>query len=51
MGRVEGKVVAVTGAAGGQGAAESLAREGATVVATDTYRVVADPRRFFAQAG
>jgi 3alpha(or 20beta)-hydroxysteroid dehydrogenase len=37
MGRVEGKVVVVTGAAGGQGAAEAkaLAREGATVVATD----------------
>ena len=37
MGRVEGKVVVVTGAAGGQGAAEAraLAREGATVIATD----------------
>ena len=37
MGRVEGKVVVVTGAARGQGAAEAeaLAREGATVVATD----------------
>ncbi len=37
MGRVEGKVVVVTGAAGGQGAAEAraLAAEGATVVATD----------------
>jgi 3alpha(or 20beta)-hydroxysteroid dehydrogenase len=37
MGRVEGKVVVVTGAAGGQGAAEAqaLAREGAIVVATD----------------
>ena len=36
-GRVEGKVVIVTGAAGGQGAAEVawLAREGAHVVATD----------------
>jgi 3alpha(or 20beta)-hydroxysteroid dehydrogenase len=36
-GRVEGKVVVVTGAAGGQGEAEALAlaREGATVVATD----------------
>jgi 3alpha(or 20beta)-hydroxysteroid dehydrogenase len=36
-GRVDGKVVVVTGAAGGQGAAEAewLAREGATVVATD----------------
>jgi 3alpha(or 20beta)-hydroxysteroid dehydrogenase len=39
MGRVEGKVVVVTGAAGGQGAAEaiSLAREGATVIATDVH--------------
>ena len=37
MGRVEGKVVVVTGAAGGQGAAEALAlsAEGATVIATD----------------
>lgn len=37
MGRVEGKIVVVTGAAGGQGAAEAraLAAEGATVVATD----------------
>jgi 3alpha(or 20beta)-hydroxysteroid dehydrogenase len=37
MRRVEGKVVVVTGAAGGQGAAEAqaLAHEGATVVATD----------------
>src|SRR5262249_3756322 len=36
-GRVAGKVVVVTGAAGGQGAAEAawLAREGATVVAAD----------------
>jgi 3alpha(or 20beta)-hydroxysteroid dehydrogenase len=36
-GRVEGKVVIVTGAARGQGAAEArlLAREGATVVVTD----------------
>lgn len=39
MGRVEGKVVIVTGAARGQGAAEALAlaREGATVVATDVH--------------
>jgi 3alpha(or 20beta)-hydroxysteroid dehydrogenase len=39
MGRVEGKVVVVTGAAGGQGAAEAaaLAREGAIVVATDLH--------------
>jgi 3alpha(or 20beta)-hydroxysteroid dehydrogenase len=37
MGRVEGKVVVVTGAASGQGAAEAaaLAAEGATVLATD----------------
>jgi 3alpha(or 20beta)-hydroxysteroid dehydrogenase len=42
MGRVEGKIVVVTGAAGGQGAAEAraLAGEGATVIATD----VDDPR-------
>ena len=39
MGRVEGKVVVVTGAAGGQGLAEAaaLAAEGATVVATDLH--------------
>jgi 3alpha(or 20beta)-hydroxysteroid dehydrogenase len=37
MGRCEGKIVVITGAAGGQGAAEAraLAAEGATVVATD----------------
>ena len=37
MGRVEGKVVVVTGAAGGQGAADAIAlvREGATVIAAD----------------
>jgi len=37
MGRVDGKVVIITGAASGQGAAEAaaLAGEGATVVATD----------------
>ncbi len=37
--RVEGKVVVVTGAAGGQGLAEAqaLAAEGATVVATDLH--------------
>jgi 3alpha(or 20beta)-hydroxysteroid dehydrogenase len=37
MGRVEGKVVVITGAASGQGAAEAaaLAAEGARVVATD----------------
>src|SRR5690242_12566188 len=39
MGRVAGKVVVVTGAAGGQGAAEAraLAAEGATVIATDLH--------------
>jgi 3alpha(or 20beta)-hydroxysteroid dehydrogenase len=39
MGRVDGKVVVVTGAASGQGAAEAaaLAREGATVIATDLH--------------
>jgi 3alpha(or 20beta)-hydroxysteroid dehydrogenase len=38
-GRVQGKVVVVTGAAGGQGAAEAvaLAAEGATVIATDLH--------------
>ncbi len=37
MGRVAGKIVVVTGAAGGQGAveAQALASQGATVVATD----------------
>lgn len=39
MGRVDGKIVVVTGAASGQGEAEAklLAREGATVVATDVH--------------
>ena len=39
IGRVDAKIVVVTGAAGGQGAAEALAltREGATVVATDVH--------------
>ena len=39
VGRVSGKVVVVTGAAGGQGLAEAaaLAAEGATVVATDLH--------------
>ena len=39
MERVAGKVVVVTGAAGGQGAAEAaaLAREGAIVIATDLH--------------
>jgi 3alpha(or 20beta)-hydroxysteroid dehydrogenase len=42
MGRVEGKIVVVTGAAGGQGADEvhALAREGATVIATDLHEEV-----------
>ncbi|HEY2601015.1 MAG TPA: SDR family oxidoreductase [Thermoleophilaceae bacterium] len=37
MGRVDGKIVVVTGAGGGQGAAEAraLAADGATVIATD----------------
>lgn len=45
MGRVEGKVVVVTGAAGGQGAAEAtaLAREGAIVVATDIHEEIPAP--------
>jgi 3alpha(or 20beta)-hydroxysteroid dehydrogenase len=39
VGRVDDKVVVVTGAAGGQGAAEAaaLAAEGATVIATDVH--------------
>ena len=39
MGRVDRKIVVVTGAAAGQGAAEAraLALEGATVVATDIH--------------
>ena len=45
MGRVEGKVVIVTGAASGQGAAEAaaLAAEGATVVATDIQEPLEPP--------
>ena len=45
MGRVEGKVVVVTGAARGQGAAEAavLAREGATVVVTDVVDALSEP--------
>ena len=45
MGRVEGKVVVVTGAARGQGAAETeaLAREGATVIATDVADEPSEP--------
>ncbi|WP_049761337.1 SDR family NAD(P)-dependent oxidoreductase [Rubrobacter xylanophilus] len=45
MGRVEGKTVVVTGAARGQGAAEAaaLAREGATVIATDVAEEPAKP--------
>jgi 3alpha(or 20beta)-hydroxysteroid dehydrogenase len=44
MGRVEGKIVVVTGAAGGQGAADAiaLAHEGATVVATDLHDEASD---------
>jgi 3alpha(or 20beta)-hydroxysteroid dehydrogenase len=43
MGRVEEKIVVVTGAAGGQGLAEAelLAREGATVIATDLHEEAA----------
>ncbi len=43
--RVRGKVVVVTGAAGGQGAAETaaLAREGATVIATDLHEAAEAP--------
>jgi 3alpha(or 20beta)-hydroxysteroid dehydrogenase len=39
MGRVDGKIIVVTGAAAGQGAAEAraLALEGATVIATDLH--------------
>lgn len=39
MGRVDGKVVVITGAASGQGEAEArlLAQEGATVIATDVH--------------
>jgi 3alpha(or 20beta)-hydroxysteroid dehydrogenase len=45
MGRTDGKVVMVTGAAGGQGAAEdrALAGEGATVIATDLAAPELDP--------
>jgi 3alpha(or 20beta)-hydroxysteroid dehydrogenase len=45
MGRVDGKVVVVTGAAGGQGAAEAaaLAQEGAIVVGTDLAAEAAVP--------
>ena len=44
MGRVDGKVIVITGAAGGQGAAEAnaLAAEGATVVATDLQEPVVE---------
>jgi len=45
MGRTDGKVVVVTGAAGGQGAAEAwaLAAEGATVIATDLAAPESEP--------
>jgi NAD(P)-dependent dehydrogenase (short-subunit alcohol dehydrogenase family) len=45
LSRLEGKVVVVTGAAQGQGAAEArlLAAEGATVVATDVQPEAAEP--------
>ena len=45
MARVAGKVVVATGAARGQGAAEAaaLAREGATVIATDVADEAAEP--------
>jgi 3alpha(or 20beta)-hydroxysteroid dehydrogenase len=45
MGRVEGKIVVVTGAAGGQGAAEAamLAAEGALVVGTDVGETASEP--------
>jgi 3alpha(or 20beta)-hydroxysteroid dehydrogenase len=44
MGRVDGKVIVITGAAGGQGAAEAnaLAAEGASVVATDVQGPVTE---------
>jgi 3alpha(or 20beta)-hydroxysteroid dehydrogenase len=45
MGRVDGKVVLITGAASGQGAAEAaaLAAEGATVVAADVQEPLETP--------
>ena len=45
MGRVDGKVIVITGAAGGQGAAEAnaLASEGAVVVATDVQDPASSP--------
>ena len=44
MGRVDGKIVVVTGAGRGQGAAEALAlaREGATVIAVDLHEEAPD---------
>jgi 3alpha(or 20beta)-hydroxysteroid dehydrogenase len=44
MGRVDGKVIVITGAAGGQGAAEAnaLTAEGATVIATDVQDPVTE---------
>src|SRR5215470_10715546 len=45
MGRVQDKVIVITGAASGQGAAEAaaLAREGASVIATDVHAALAAP--------
>jgi 3alpha(or 20beta)-hydroxysteroid dehydrogenase len=44
MGRVQGKVIVITGAAGGQGAAEAnaLTAEGAKVIATDVKEPIED---------
>jgi 3alpha(or 20beta)-hydroxysteroid dehydrogenase len=44
MGRVDGKVIVITGAAGGQGAAEAntLTAEGATVIATDVQEPITE---------
>ncbi len=52
MGRVEGKIVVVTGAAGGQGSAEAraLAVEGATVIATDVDAPRLDDDRILCRA-
>ena len=52
MGRVEGKIVVVTGAAGGQGAAEAhaLTAEGAAVIATDVEPPRLDDDRIVCRA-